>query len=175
MWANFGEPSVCTFKTSPCVRSKRPCVYQHHAHMCYHMCAWCRYTRGRSERTHGFFPVCHTTHTPHAPQHTRTTHTTTHTTSTQNNTQQHTETDRQTDRDRKQGKVRRGTREDKIEDKRRDEKRQDEREQNRDTIVVVWFFLFVCSKLPDPRIISNFQNYHSHSESIFIFPVTFCL
>ena len=31
---------VCTFKTS---------VYGHHAHMC----AWCRYTRRRFERTHG--------------------------------------------------------------------------------------------------------------------------
>ena len=50
--------------------------------------------------------------------------------------------------------------EDKTEDKRREEKRQDEREQKRDTIVVVWFFLFFCSKLPDLRTISNFQNYH---------------
>ena len=40
-------------KTSPCVHSKRPRVYGHHAHMCFNMCAWCQYTRGRFERTHG--------------------------------------------------------------------------------------------------------------------------
>ena len=34
------------------VRSKRPRVYRHHAHMLKHMCAWCRQTRGRFERTH---------------------------------------------------------------------------------------------------------------------------
>ena len=37
---------------SPCVRSKRPRVYRHHAHMLKHMCAWRRYTRGRFEPTH---------------------------------------------------------------------------------------------------------------------------
>ena len=26
-------PPVCRFNTSPCVRSKRPCVYRHHEHM----------------------------------------------------------------------------------------------------------------------------------------------
>ena len=30
-----------------CVRSKRPHVCRHHAHMCFNMWAWCRYTRGR--------------------------------------------------------------------------------------------------------------------------------
>ena len=34
-------------------RSKRSRVYRHHAHMLKHVCAWCRYTRGRFERTHG--------------------------------------------------------------------------------------------------------------------------
>ena len=38
--------------TSPCVRPKRPRVYRHHAHMLKHVCAWCRYTRARFERTH---------------------------------------------------------------------------------------------------------------------------
>ena len=46
---------------NPCVHStrprvyvqKRPQVYRHHAHMCFNMCAWCRHTRGRIERTHG--------------------------------------------------------------------------------------------------------------------------
>ena len=40
-------------KKPPCVDSKRPRVYRHHAHMCYHMRAWCRHTRGRSESKHG--------------------------------------------------------------------------------------------------------------------------
>ena len=38
---------------SPCVHSKRHRVYRHHAHMLKHLCAWCRYTRRRFERTHG--------------------------------------------------------------------------------------------------------------------------
>ena len=39
--------------TFPCVHSKRPRVYRHHAHMCRNMCAWCRQARGLFERTHG--------------------------------------------------------------------------------------------------------------------------
>ena len=54
--------SVCTFKTTPCVPAPRP-------HVSY-MWAWCRYTRGRFECTHGcfhmFFTVPHHT-TPHTP------------------------------------------------------------------------------------------------------------
>ena len=61
---------VCPSKTSPCVRSTRPRVYRHHAHMCFNMCAWCRHTRGRFERA-----TPHRTHT-----HTHTTTTTTDTT-----------------------------------------------------------------------------------------------
>ena len=52
---------VCgTQKKPPCVDAKRPRVYRHHAHMCYHMCAWCRYTRGRFASTHGGFLDGHT-------------------------------------------------------------------------------------------------------------------
>ena len=40
-------------KSSPCVHSQRPRVCRHHAHMLRSMYAWCRYTRGRFERTHG--------------------------------------------------------------------------------------------------------------------------
>ena len=40
-------------KRPPCVDSKRPHVYRHHAHMLKHMCAWCRHKRGRLECTHG--------------------------------------------------------------------------------------------------------------------------
>ena len=35
------------------VHLKRHRVCRHHAHMCFNMCAWCRYTRGRFGRTHG--------------------------------------------------------------------------------------------------------------------------
>ena len=40
-------------KTPPCVDSKRPRVCRQHAHMLFSMRAWCRYTRGRFECTHG--------------------------------------------------------------------------------------------------------------------------
>ena len=73
-------PTVCRFKTSPCVRSKRPRVYGHHAYMIQQMFAWCRHTRGRFECTHGgvleakygFFHVflraaTYTKHTPRPP------------------------------------------------------------------------------------------------------------
>ena len=63
--------SVCPFKTSPCVRFKRPRVYRHHAHMLKHMCA-CWHTRGRFERTHGDVLNLHTEVTQ---RHTQKTHT----------------------------------------------------------------------------------------------------
>ena len=50
--------SVCTFKTPPCVPAPSP-------HVSY-MWAWCRYTRGRFERTHLGFSACHGT--PPRPQ-----------------------------------------------------------------------------------------------------------
>ena len=49
-----------TQKKPPCVDSKRPRVYRHHARMCQNMRAWCRYTRGRFESTHGGFLDGHT-------------------------------------------------------------------------------------------------------------------
>ena len=65
--------SVCPSQNPPCVDSKRPRVYRHHAQ---HMCAWCRYTRRRFEPTHGGFSACQA-----APHHTHNTtqHTTQHT------------------------------------------------------------------------------------------------
>ena len=56
----WSVPLAFCSKTPPCVRSKRPRVYRHHARMCYHMRAWCRYTRGRFESTHGGFLHGHT-------------------------------------------------------------------------------------------------------------------
>ena len=71
---------VCPLHTSLCVRSIRLRVCRHHAHILEHVCAWCRYTQGRFERTHGDvlsghtgFSACHTPHT--TPQH-KTQHTT---------------------------------------------------------------------------------------------------
>ena len=44
---------TCNTLKNPRVHSTRPRVYRHHAHMLKHVCAWCRYTRRRFERTHG--------------------------------------------------------------------------------------------------------------------------
>ena len=59
------------------MHSKRPRVCRHHAHMCFNMRAWCQYTRGRLERTHGGVLNVHTeaflnvhTETPHTPHNT---------------------------------------------------------------------------------------------------------
>ena len=49
-----------TQKKSPCVDSKRPRVYRHHARKRLHMRAWCRYTQGRFKSTHGGFLDGHT-------------------------------------------------------------------------------------------------------------------
>ena len=60
--------TVCRFKTPPCVHSKRPRVCWQHAHMCFNMCAWCRYTRGRLNLQKGGFPST-THHTHHNNRH----------------------------------------------------------------------------------------------------------
>ena len=53
IWCGTLEKTVCRIKTAPCVRSKRPRVCRHHAHMLKHMCARCLYTRRRFDSTHG--------------------------------------------------------------------------------------------------------------------------
>ena len=53
-------PAVCRFKTAPCVHSKRPRVCRQNARICYHMRAFCRYTRKRFEPTHGCVLNTHT-------------------------------------------------------------------------------------------------------------------
>ena len=102
---------MCTFKTSPFVPAQR-------THMFQHVCAWCRYTRGRFERTHGDvfsghtgFSACHT-HTPRPQRQTQ------HNTTTR--PQHHTETETETDRDRER---RKGQREEKTEEERQDKRR----------------------------------------------------
>ena len=114
----LSHASVCPLKT-PCVRSKRPRVYRHHAHMLTHVCAWCPYTRGLFERTHGdvfewrgFFSVSH--HTP--PHH--------------NNTRHHTETETERERrEDKRGETRQDEREEKIKRSREDEREEERGEQ----------------------------------------------
>ena len=55
------ENPVCRLKNASVCRFKRPRVCRQHAHMLFSMCAWCRYTRGRFECTHGerFFEATH--------------------------------------------------------------------------------------------------------------------
>ena len=55
---------VYVSNTSPCVRSKRPCVQAARAHVLY-MWAWYRYTPGRFECTHVGFSACHGAHHTH--------------------------------------------------------------------------------------------------------------
>ena len=113
------------WKTSPCVRSKRRHAFGHHAHMCFNMCAWCRYTRGHFESTHGgFFYACqaaphttphktHTHHTNHAHQHETT----------------HGDTDRDRDRDRDRERRENGRWETRQEKRRQKKTRQDKRRE----------------------------------------------
>ena len=97
----YNTPSVCRFKTSPCVPAPRAHVE--------HMCAWCRHTRGRFECTHGgvfesthdFFHIFSACFNTHKQTQTHTTTTTTHTTQ-HHNTQHHTETETARDRRQKQ-------------------------------------------------------------------------
>ena len=102
---------MCGFESFPCVRSKRPLVYRHHAHMFQHMCAWCRHTRDvLNVHTEAFFKpntvfsrfsACRNTNKlthKHTHKHTHTNTQTPHTT--QHNTQHRTETATERDRER---------------------------------------------------------------------------
>ena len=139
---------------------------------------------------------------PHTPKHThqntphthRTHHTHTHRTHHTHHTHQHatTHNDRESgQRKREKRRERRETREgntkDKMKDKTRKKRRQDERQDKRRSrdpekikmkcvvCVVAWLFLFFFSKLTDPRIISNFQNYRLPTLNTIFLPVNFCL
>ena len=126
-------------------RNRRPRSPRHCSHeeteeekaeknMVKNMCAWCRHTRGRFERTHGGFSSMshhtpHTTHhTPHTPRHTpqqqqQQQHRTTH-----GDRQTETEKEDKRRQDERQEKRRRKRREEKEKEKekRRDETRRDE-------------------------------------------------
>ena len=135
-------PFVCT-KRPPCVDSKRPRVYRHHAHMSKHMCAWCRHTRGRFKCTHGgvfesthdfftFFSVPQHTHKHTHHDHNDTTTTTPHgdrdrerqrQTETERDRERERETQDETRKEKKREDVRGETRKDR-EGEREDEKRE---------------------------------------------------
>ena len=53
VWCGTLKTPCVDSKRFPCVDSKRPRVCRQHAHMLFNMWAWCRYTRGRFESTHG--------------------------------------------------------------------------------------------------------------------------
>ena len=66
------KPPCVSSKRLPSVHSTRPRVYRHHVHMCFNMCAWCRYTWRRFERTHGRrFERTHGPHPSPLPSNTR--------------------------------------------------------------------------------------------------------
>ena len=115
--------SVCAFKTSPFVPAPR-------AHMFQHVCAWCRYKRGRFERTHGDVLSGHTEFFQCATPHHHTTATTPH-----NNTrrQRETETDRDRGRrqkeDRDRERIEDGRGETRQEKRRQKKRRQDNRRE----------------------------------------------
>ena len=126
------SPSCVHSKRSSCAFKKRPRVYRHHAHMCFNMCAWCRYTRRRFEPSHGHvlsghteFSLCHTTHTT---PHTTPTHTTTQDTTQNNNTT----TTPHEDRERQRQRQRQRERQRKKTGTERDRERQRERERDRE-------------------------------------------
>ena len=123
----IGPP--CLSNTSPCVRPKRPRVCRHHANMLKHMCAWCRYTRGRFERTPGDVLDGHTPHTTHHTVHTHhtttqdTTPTTQHNMTHHNTPQQHDHNTTRRDRERQ--------RETEKEDRERRQRQRVKRRRNR--------------------------------------------
>ena len=149
----------------PCVRPKNLRVLIQNAPVCAETTPACGDTCARGAGTHGDVLNLHTEvfsacqDAPHTPNHTPHTHRT-HTT-------HHTHQHASTHNDRESGQRKR---EEEIRDKKRQHERQDERQDEEEektrcktredmkcvVCVVMWLFLF--SKLPDPRIISNFQN-----------------
>ena len=124
------------------------------------MCAWCRYTRGRFESTHGgFFLRAKPRHTPHHTNHTHHTQHTHHTNHAHQHATTHGDTDRdrqrqtdrdrqrQTDRDRQRqtetdrDRERRQGQREKRRRKRRDKTRQEKRE---DSFSVWWCMAVFC-------------------------------
>ena len=114
-----------------------------------HVCAWCRYKRGRFERTHGdvlsghtgFFQ-CATPHTTHHTHHTTPQHTTPH--GDRETQRQKTETEEE-DRERRQGQ--RENRRRKRRDKTREEETKEKktRQQKREDSFSVWWCMAVLS------------------------------
>ena len=112
--------TVCTFKTSPFVPAPR-------AHMFQHVCAGCRYTRGRFERTHGDALSGHTA--PHTTPH--------HADTPKHHTETETETETETDKERRED----GRAETRQEKRRQKKTRQEKRE---DSFSVWWCMAVLC-------------------------------
>ena len=138
----YAEPPSTHSPLFPCLRSKRPLcahskrprVYRHHSRKCYHMRAWCRYTRGRFECTHGGFQRAtpHHTHTPRPQRHTHTHDTTTTTTTTHGDRDRQGQGQRETEKERdkrRRDKTRR--QEKKAGEETRQEKRREKRQERR--------------------------------------------
>ena len=142
---------VCPFKTSPCVDSKRPRVYRHHAHMLKHMDAWCWHGNVLNVHTEAFlnpytffphfFSVQQHTQNTHKHTHTHQTHTTTTnnttTTSTHHTTQHttsHHNTPQHTTRDRERRKRQRKKTEKERQDKMRQRGEETRQEKMKDKI-----------------------------------------
>ena len=109
----------------PCVHSKRPRVYWHHAHMLKHMCACCRHTRARLNVHTEVFSVPH--HTAHT-QHNTESHTTSHG---ERGKERETEKEERERRQRKRERRRRKRRDKTREEIGRADQRQDEKEERR--------------------------------------------
>ena len=108
-----------------CVRSKRPRVHGHHAHMLKHMCAWCQHTGRRFERAHGGVSESTYGTTPRPQRHTP------HNTTTHNTTRRHRQ--RETE---KEGRERRENMKEETRQNNRRQKQtgQHEREERRQKI-----------------------------------------
>ena len=144
---------MCPSKASPCVLAPRA-----HVETCVRVVPVHRETLRTYPQG---FPVCHSTH--HTPQQQQ--HTTTHGDRAIARQRQKKKTEKEIRRGKRRDKTRQKKREkrrDKI--KRRKEKSREEKRRSREIrcvmCVVSAFLFFFQKKLPDPRIMSNFQNFH---------------
>ena len=111
---------TCFFRwtTSPCVRSKRPRLFRHHAHTCFNMCARGAGTNGDVLNAHMETCWVDTRSFSSVPHHT----------TTQHNTETDRDRDRERQRKRKRQRKRDKTRQDKT---RQDKTRQDKTRQDK--------------------------------------------
>ena len=130
-----------------------------------HMCAWCRYTRGRFERTHGHvlsrytgFSRCHTTHTHH------TTHTTTQDTTQHINTT----TTPHGDGERQRRRQRVTEKEDRDREKTKEDKTRQDRSRRDKTRMQPWSRLEISRdrQCNEPQVVRGFpEDRQGHSRN----------